>query len=153
MTAAYTRGEYVTADYALLGQEHVRRYRETDGEVGYLWNGVPSLLLTVTGRTSGESRTSPLIFAQHGNDLLVVASQGGAPDHPQWYKNLLVDPNVEVQIKGDRYRAVGRTASEHERPQLWDVVADQWPNYDQYQERTERVIPVVLLTPADRAGE
>ena len=78
-----------------LGEEHVRRYRETDGEVGYLWNGVPTLLLTTTGRRTGEARTSALIFGRDGDDYLVVASMGGAPRHPAWYLNLTADPEVE----------------------------------------------------------
>src|SRR5215207_8888681 len=72
---------YVQPDYSLLGEEHVRRYQETDGEVGHLWNGAPILLLTTTGRRSGRLRTTPLIFGRDGDDHLVVASMGGAPAH------------------------------------------------------------------------
>lgn len=144
----HVRGHYVQADYSLIGKDHIARYLETQGEVGYLWNGVTTLLLTVTGRTSGEPRTSPLIFARDGDDYLVVASVGGGPAHPQWYLNLLADPHAEIQVKGERIPVVARTSTAKERSRLWEIVADQWPNYDQYQERTERVIPVVVLTPA-----
>jgi deazaflavin-dependent oxidoreductase (nitroreductase family) len=142
---------YQQIDGTLLNQEHVQRYRETDGEVGYLWNGVPILLLTTTGRTSGEPRTTPLIFARDGADYLVVASKGGAPEHPNWYRNLLAHPEAEVQVRAERIPVVARTASDEERPRLWDVVRGPWPNYDVYQERTDRLIPVVVLSPVARA--
>ena len=85
-------------DRSLFGQEHVRRYRETDGEVGYLWNGAPTLLLTTTGRRTGEPTTTPLIFGRDGDDFVLVASQGGAPEHPGWYRNLSKQPEVELQV-------------------------------------------------------
>ena len=144
--------QYQQIDGTLLNQEHVQRYRETDGEVGYLWNGVPILLLTTTGRKSGERRTTPLIFARHGDDYLVVASQGGAPKHPNWYLNLLDDPQAEIQVKAERIPVTGRAATEEERPRLWDVVRGPWPNYDVYQERTDRLIPVVVLSPEGGAA-
>ena len=132
-------------DLSLFGAEHVRRYRETDGEVGYLWNGVPTLILTTTGRTSGQPRDNALICAAEGKNCIVVASQGGAPTHPQWYRNLLQDPRVQVQVKADRFTATARTAEGSERQRLWTLMADTWPSYDLYQTRTDRVIPVVVL--------
>jgi deazaflavin-dependent oxidoreductase (nitroreductase family) len=143
-----TEEDYKAPDLLLLGEEHVRRYRETDGEVGYLWNGVPTLLLTTTGRKSGEPRTTPLIFARDGDDYLVVASMGGAPTAPNWYGNLLTDPSAEIQVRAERIKVVATTADESEKPRLWKIVSDQWPNYDVYQSRTDRVIPVVILSPA-----
>ena len=134
-------------DYSLFGDEHVRQYEETDGEVGYLWNGAPSLLLTTTGRKSGEPRTTPLIFARDGDDYLVVASVGGMPDHPAWYLNLLDDPKAHIQVKGEHLDVVARTATPEEKPRLWQIVNDVWPNYETYQTRTDRVIPVVVLSP------
>jgi deazaflavin-dependent oxidoreductase (nitroreductase family) len=138
---------YRAPDITLLGEEHIRRYRETDGEVGYLWNGVPTLLLTTTGRRSGEPRTSALIFGRDGDDYLVVASMGGAPNHPAWYLNLTADPAAEIQVRGDRIPVEARTASDAEKPRLWQIVNEVWPNYDVYQSRTERAIPVVVLSP------
>ena len=138
---------YTAPDISLLGEEHIRRYRETDGEVGYLWNGATALLLTTTGRKTGESRTSPLIFARDGDDYLVVASMGGAPQHPSWYLNITANPDAEIQVKGDVIPVRARTASDEEKPRLWKVVTAQWPNYDVYQTRTNRVIPLVVLTP------
>jgi deazaflavin-dependent oxidoreductase (nitroreductase family) len=129
----------------LFGQEHVRRYRDTDGEVGYLWRGVPTLILTTTGRRSGQPRSTPLIFGQDGDAYLVVASKGGSARHPAWYLNLVANPKVEVQVKGERFEAVARTAGADERPRLWGLMAGIWPDYDVYQERTARQIPVVIL--------
>jgi len=128
----------------------VRRYQETDGEVGYIWNGVPILLLTTTGRKSGQPRTTPLIYARDGDDYLVVASMGGAPRHPHWYRNLEADPAARIQVRADHVEVTARTAGEDEKPRLWKIVADQWPNYDVYQSRTDRVIPVVVLSPSRR---
>ena len=139
---------YQPPDLALVGEEHVRRYRETGGEVGYLWNGAPALLLTTTGRRSGDRHTSALIFGRDGDDYLVVASMGGAPSHPQWYLNLSARPDAEIQVRADRIPVVARTASAEEKPRLWQIVTAVWPNYDVYQSRTERDIPVVVLTPA-----
>ncbi len=138
---------YQQPDITLLGEEHVRRYQETDGEVGYIWNGATTLLLTTTGRTTGQARTTPLIFARDGDDYLVVASMGGAPQDPNWYKNLTVNPDAHIQVRGEHLDVRARTATKDEKPRLWDIVAAQWPNYDVYQTRTEREIPVVVLTP------
>ena len=134
-------------DYSLLGESHVRAYRESDGEVGYLWNGVPSLLLTTTGRRTGRARTSALIFGRDGDDYLLVASTGGAPTHPSWYLNLDANPDAEIQVKAEHIPVVARTASDDEKPRLWQIVRELWPNYDVYQSRTDRDIPVVVLSP------
>lgn len=137
--------KYSTPDLSLVGDEHVRRYRETNGEVGYLWNGAPCLILTTTGRKSGKRRDNALICGFDGDACIVVASKGGAPAHPDWYRNLVADPNVEVQVKADRFAATARTAEGVERERLWALMTETWPNYDQYQERTDRLIPVVVL--------
>ena len=138
---------YRQPDLALLGEEHVRRYQETDGEEGCIWNGVPTLLLTTTGRKSGQPRTTPLIFERDGADYLVVASMGGAPQHPNWYRNLVAQPAARIQVRAEHVDVTARTANEDEKPRLWGIVTDQWPNYDVYQSRTDRVIPVVVLSP------
>ena len=137
--------EYTQPDIALLGDEHVAKYRETDGEIGYEWNGATCLVLTTTGRSSGEPRTVPLIFAADGERCIVVASKGGAPDHPQWYKNVAANPTVEVQVKGDRFTATARAVEGDERERCWALATAGWPNYDEYVKRTTRVIPVVVL--------
>jgi deazaflavin-dependent oxidoreductase (nitroreductase family) len=129
----------------LFGREHVERYRETDGEVGHEWEGTTTLLLTTVGRKSGKRYTTPLIYRKQGNVYVVVASKGGADDPPQWYENLKADPEVEVQVRGDRFSARARTATPEEKPAMWQVMAETWPAYDDYQRKTERIIPVVVL--------
>jgi deazaflavin-dependent oxidoreductase (nitroreductase family) len=130
----------------LFGQEHVKRYLETDGEVGHDWQeGVPVLILTTTGRRSGEQRPTPLIYGRHGDDYLVVASHGGAPKPPAWYRNLSEDADVQVQVKADRFGARARTATPQEQPELWRTMTGIWPSYDEYQGKTDREIPVVVL--------
>lgn len=135
----------------LYGPAHVARYRETDGEVGHIWReGSTVLLLTTSGRRTGEPRTTPLIYAHgDGDDLVIVASKGGAPEHPGWYRNLVKTPEVEVQVKGDVFPARARTATGEERERLWARAVEIWPHYDEYQQRAEREIPVVVL---ERAG-
>jgi deazaflavin-dependent oxidoreductase (nitroreductase family) len=130
----------------LFGQEHVRRYRETEGEEGYLWReGSTILLLTTTGRVTGNETTAPLIFGMDGDNPVIVASQGGAPDHPGWYKNLRNRPEVGVQIKGETFRARARDAEGDERERLWRMMNGIWRHYDEYQQKTDRRIPVVVL--------
>jgi deazaflavin-dependent oxidoreductase (nitroreductase family) len=143
-----TEPSYRTPDISLIGEDHVRQYRATDGEVGYVWNDAPILLLTTTGRHSGELRTSALIFGRDGDDYLVVASMGGAPRHPSWYLNITEHPAAEIQVRADRIPVVGRTASDDEKERLWRIMTDVWPNYDVYQTRTDRTIPVVVLSPS-----
>ncbi len=129
----------------LFGQEHVDRYRATDGAEGHEWNGTQTLLLTTTGRKSGEERTTPLIYGRDGDAYVIVASKGGAPEPPAWYLNLVEDPEVEVQVLGDRFKARAWTAGPDEKPALWEKMVAEWPSYDEYQAKTEREIPVVVL--------
>jgi deazaflavin-dependent oxidoreductase (nitroreductase family) len=129
----------------LYGREHVERYRATDGGEGHDWENTQTLLLTTTGRRSGEQRTMPLIYAQHGDAYTVVASKGGSDEPPAWYLNLTENPEVEVQVKGDRFPARARIASPEEKPELWRTMVAEWPAYDDYQRKTEREIPVVVL--------
>jgi deazaflavin-dependent oxidoreductase (nitroreductase family) len=130
----------------LFGAEHVRAYRETDGELGHDWkNGSSILLLTTTGRRSGEERTTPLIYGRSGDDYLLVASKGGWPVPPAWYQNLTEQPEVEVQVLADRFTARARTATAEEKPAMWQEMVSHWPAYDEYQGRTDREIPVVVL--------
>jgi deazaflavin-dependent oxidoreductase (nitroreductase family) len=132
-------------DYSLFGDEHVARYEASNGEDGYLWNGATCLVLRTVGRKSGEQRKFPLIFGEHGDDLVLIASKGGAPEHPGWYLNLLAHPDVEVQVKGDVIPVRARTAEGEERSELWNLMLQQWPDYDDYQTKTDREIPVVVL--------
>ena len=130
----------------LFGHEHVRRYRETDGEEGFEWKeGSHILLLTTTGRKTGNKTTAPLIFGLDGDTPVIVASQGGAPDHPGWYKNLVKTPAAEVQIKGETFAVRAREAEGDERDRLWELMNQEWRHYEEYQTRTDRRIPVVVL--------
>jgi deazaflavin-dependent oxidoreductase (nitroreductase family) len=131
---------------ALFGQEHVERYEQTDGTEGHEWRpGVYTLILTTKGRRSGQPRPTPLIYGTHDGDYLVVASKGGSDEPPAWYRNLRENPDVEVQVEGDRFRARARIADADEKPALWREMAGIWPAYDEYQQRTDRDIPVVVL--------
>ena len=130
----------------LFGDEHVRVYRETDGKVGHIWReGSTILLLTTKGRKTGEPRTTPLIYAEDGDAYVIVASKGGAPEHPGWYENLAKDPNVELQVLGDVFPARARVAEGDERERLWRKANQVWPHYDEYATKTDREIPVVVL--------
>lgn len=136
----------MTEAASLFGAAHVKRYRETGGEVGHIWKeGSTVLLLTTTGRKSGEPRTTPLIYAQDGDRYVIVASKGGAPEHPGWYENLSKNPEVELQVLDDVFAAHARTAEGDERERLWAKANEVWPHYAEYQERTDREIPVVVL--------
>ena|SRR2546426_7086817 len=130
----------------LFGAEHVRVYRETAGERGHSWRGATILLLTTQGRVSAKARTTPLIYRADGNRWVVVASKGGAPRNPNWYENLKANPDVEIELKGEHVPARATTAEGEERARLWSLMNERWPAYDDYQARTEREIPVVVLS-------
>jgi deazaflavin-dependent oxidoreductase (nitroreductase family) len=134
------------SDDDLFGDEHVRVYRETHGERGYHWRGTTILLLTTTGRRSGEPRTTPLIHRTDGDRWVVVASKGGAPENPSWYENLKADPDATIEIPGEEVPVRAAAAEGEERARLWSLMAEVWPAYDDYQARTEREIPVVVLS-------
>src|SRR5580704_4104910 len=136
--------------------DHANRYLSSAGTDGHMYKAnppgygertVPSLLLTTTGRRSGEKFIFPLYYGETGNSYIIVASKGGAPDHPSWYKNLVVNPEVEVQVGTKRLIAKARTATGAERARLWEEALKFWPPYADYQKKTEREIPVVVLDP------
>jgi proline iminopeptidase len=135
---------------------HANRYLSSGGADGHMHTPtqpgrpdkpVPSLLLTTTGRKSGEKFIFPLYYGKTGDSYIVVASKGGAPQHPGWYRNLLADPAVEVQVGTEKFKARARTATGAERAQLWQKALEFWPPYADYQKKTEREIPVVVLDP------
>jgi deazaflavin-dependent oxidoreductase (nitroreductase family) len=130
----------------LFGPEHVRVYRETEGRRGYHWRGATILLLTTRGRVSGEVRTMPLIFRADGDRWIVVASKGGWPQHPGWFSNLEADPDAEIELLGERIAVRATVAEGEERSRLWSLMTEDWPAYDEYQQRTDRQIPVVILS-------
>jgi deazaflavin-dependent oxidoreductase (nitroreductase family) len=137
----------MSGDHDLFGQEHVRVYRETGGERGYHWrNGTTILLLTTKGRSSGQERTTPLIHRVDGDRWVVVASKGGAPDHPGWFQNLQADPEATIQVKAERIPVRASVAEGEERDRLWTAMTEVWPDYDSYQQKTDRQIPVVVFS-------
>jgi deazaflavin-dependent oxidoreductase (nitroreductase family) len=128
---------------------NTRVYRLSGGKwMGRFASGAPVCLLTTKGRKSGQRRTVPLLYLEDGNDLIVVASQGGAPQHPAWYLNLEADPKGAVQIGRRRVSVVARQVSHGERDLLWPRLVTMYPHYEEYQRRTTRLIPVARLTPA-----
>jgi deazaflavin-dependent oxidoreductase (nitroreductase family) len=136
-------------------KDHLSRYLATDGADGYLWDAslgggkglVPTLLLTTVGRKSGRELTLPLIFGCSDANYVVVASKGGAPTHPAWYLNLEANPEVRVQVKAEKFTARAHTADREERAALWPKMVGIYAPYAQYQTKTDRQIPVVVLTP------
>jgi deazaflavin-dependent oxidoreductase (nitroreductase family) len=128
-------------------KDHMKKYLETGGEDGHEWRGVPTLLLTTIGSKSGKKTTTPLIYGRDGDNYLVVASKGGAATHPMWYTNLAANPDVEIQVKDEVIAGKARTANESEKPALWKSMAKIWPAYNEYQEKTARDIPVVIIEP------
>ena len=125
--------------------EHAQRYLATNGEDGHLWRGVPTLALTTIGRKTGTPRRTMLIYGRDGDRYLLVASQGGAPQHPQWYQNLVAQPEVGVQVLAERFTARARTATPEEKARLWPTMTALWPAFDEYQAKTSRDIPLVIL--------
>ena len=136
---------------------HLERYLATDGADGHMWDAtafggsgkIPTLLLTTMGRRSGSRKPLPLIYGEADGAYVIVASKGGAPEHPGWYLNLVAEPQVGVQLLADRFSARARTATGDERSRLWDQMTRIYPPYNDYQTKTEREIPVIVL---ERAG-
>jgi deazaflavin-dependent oxidoreductase (nitroreductase family) len=135
------------SDDDLFGSEHVRVYRETGGEHGYHWRGTTILLLSTVGRVSGELRTTPLIQRVDGERWVVVASKGGAPAHPSWFENLQSNPEATIEVMDKQVPVRATVAEGEERARLWSLMSEVWPAYDSYQAKTDREIPVVVLTP------
>jgi deazaflavin-dependent oxidoreductase (nitroreductase family) len=123
-------------------------YRLTNGRVsGRLASGAPICLLTATGRRTRRSHTVPLVYLADGNDLVVVASRGGMSTHPAWYLNVLAHPDVVVEVDGAKRRATARVATAEERERLWPALVAMYVHFAAYQQRTDRQIPVVILSP------
>ena len=131
-------------------RSHIQEYVKSEGRKGHRWRGYPTLLLTTRGRKSGKLRRTALIYGQDKGRYLVVASNGGADKHPLWYFNLLHDPEVEVQVGAEKFKARARAANAREKPRLWRLMNEVYPTYDSYQERAskaDREIPVIILEP------
>jgi deazaflavin-dependent oxidoreductase (nitroreductase family) len=126
-------------------KEHIEQYVQSGGTEGHEWHGATTLLLTTTGRRSGTQHRTALIYRQVGDDYVIVASKGGAPNHPAWYLNLTANPDVRVQVKDEEFAGRARVAEGDERAKLWPLMAEVWPDYDSYQTKTDRQIPVVVI--------
>jgi deazaflavin-dependent oxidoreductase (nitroreductase family) len=138
----------VNLGFRILGGLHTKLYRLTGGKVGGKLVKAPVLLLTTTGRKSGQPRTSPLLYARAGNNgYMVIASKGGADQHPLWYLNLQANPLAEVTIGRRTQQVRARDAQGEERERLWRSLADVYSGYDNYAQKTSREIPVVVLEP------
>jgi len=127
--------------------EHVERYLATDGDEGAVWEGAPCIILTTTGAKSGQLRRTPLIRVKDGDNYLVIASMGGAPSSPNWYFNMVANPEVTVQDRAEVHELRARVASADEKAALWPAATAVWPAYDDYQAGTERDIPLVICEP------
>jgi len=127
--------------------DHVRRYVESDGEDGHIEQGTPCMLLTTRGRKSGRLRRTPVVYGRDGDDLIVVASLGGADVHPSWYLNIEKDPEVHTQVLAEHSDRVARVAEGEERERLWEMMVGVFGEFAAYQAKTERQIPVVILEP------
>jgi deazaflavin-dependent oxidoreductase (nitroreductase family) len=133
-------------------KRHIDEYVASDGAKGKEWRGTETLLLTTRGRKSGKLRRSALIYTEDGPNYVLVASQGGAPQHPAWYLNLTANPEVSIQVGPRHHLGIARTATGQERARLWDQMNTVWPAYEDYQKKTDREIPVVIVEVAEDAG-
>lgn len=138
-----------------MSRANVWLYRRTKGRIGGTWrigagfrSPVPVCLLGHRGRTSGREYTTPLLFLRDGERIVLVASQGGLPRDPQWYRNVVANPEVTIQVRGEVRPYVARTASDSERAALWPRLVELYADFDSYQSWTDRVIPVVICDPA-----
>ena len=127
-------------------RDHIRRYVDSGGTDGHEWQGTTILLLTTTGRHTGEARRTALIYREVDGEYVVVASKGGAPQHPAWFLNLTANPEVRLQVKDEEFAGRARVADEAERAKLWPLMTETWPDYDNYQTKTDRQIPIVVIT-------
>lgn len=133
--------------FRVIGGLHNTLYRLTNGKVGGHMKKAPVLLLTVRGRKSGKLRTAPLLYGRHGDNYVVIASKGGDPKHPAWYLNLR-GGEADLRVGAETVHVRAREAEGDERARLWAQMVEIWPPYADYQRKTERRIPVVVLEPA-----
>jgi deazaflavin-dependent oxidoreductase (nitroreductase family) len=128
-----------------FNQKVIADFRANEGKVGPPFEGAPMLLLTTTGAKSGQTRTTPLVYTTDGDRLVVIASKAGAPSHPAWYHNLVANPTVTLEVGKEKFQARAKVAGEDERDRLYAAQAALMPNFAEYQQKTTRRIPVVVL--------
>ena len=129
-----------------FNQQVIEEFRANGGKVGGMFEGAPMVLLTTTGAKSGQPRVAPLVYTTDGDRIVIIASKGGAPTHPDWYHNIVANPEVTVEVGGETYTARAEVAQEPERTRLYNAQADLMPQFHEYQKNTERKIPVVTIT-------
>jgi deazaflavin-dependent oxidoreductase (nitroreductase family) len=139
------RDRIINRVFRAVGAAHTALYRRTGGRIGGTTRGVPCLLLTVTGRKSGQPRTAPLMYGRDGDDYVIIASKGGAPKPPVWWLNLKSKPTAEIEVGSERHRVTAEEVQGDDRERLWTLMAGLHPSYDSYRRKTTRVIPVVKL--------
>ncbi len=133
------------ADMNAFNRAIIDEFRANEGKVGGGFAGAPMILITHTGAKSGKEYTSPLVYSMDGDKPIIIASKGGAPDDPQWFRNLVANPTVTVEIGTEKYIGRARVAEGAERDRLFRAQADMMPNFDEYATKTTRVIPVVVI--------
>jgi len=138
-----TDPEYRPSPWRMIA-DHVERYLATDGADGFEWEGAQCVILTTIGRKTGSLRRSPVIRVRDGDRYLVVGSMGGAPRHPSWYLNLVANPQITIQDRAEVHHLTARTATAEEKAELWPLAVAQWPDYENYQAKTERDLPLVI---------
>ena len=126
-------------------KDHIQQYVHSGGTEGHEWHGTTTLLVTTIGLRTGTQHRTALIYRQVGDDYVIVASKGGAPNHPAWYLNLTANPDVRIQVKDEEFAGRARVAEGDERAKLWPLMAEVWPDYDNYRTKTDREIPVVVI--------
>ena len=156
MTQNRTNDEKTRDDaFRARSSNHVARYVASNGEEGYDDNShkAPTLLLTTTGRRTGNPHVAPLYFAEDDGKYIIIASKGGSDRDPQWYLNLVAHPQVGVQIRDKTFQATARTADAEEKERLWPIMGDAYPFYNDYRQGTDRDIPLVMLEPVPSRGQ
>lgn len=131
-------------------QDHIQRYRETNGVDGHEFGGCYCLLLDTIGRKSGETRTVAVVYGQSGDDFIIIGSKGGSPTPPQWYLNLMASPSVNIQVKDKHYSVEARLASDTERPALWSIMTEAFADFNDYEKKLGRQLPVIVLSRAEQ---
>jgi len=146
-TQSTSTEEIVVADHANWNEQIIDEFRTTGGHVGGAFEGAPLLLLHSTGARSGKERVNPMMYQRVGDSYAVFASKGGAPSNPDWYHNLVARPDATIEIRDEVEKVVARVAGPAERPGIWARQKERYPGFADYEQRTEREIPVVILEP------
>ena len=131
-----------------FNKQVIEEFRANGGKVGGMFEGAPMVLLTTTGAKSGQPRVAPLVYTTDGDRIVIIASKGGAPTHPDWYHNIAANPQVTVEVAGETFPARAEIAPEPERTRLFNAQADLMPNFYEYQQKTDRTIPVITISRA-----